>query len=117
MKILIADDEESLRDLLVAVLTRRGHEVVACKNGLEAYQQFMKANREGSGFDAVISDYQMPEKNGVVLFMEIRKVNPAQKCILVSGDPPTLPEYIRKETGEFPILRKPYRSDDLIALL
>jgi DNA-binding NtrC family response regulator len=101
---------------LEAMLTRKGHEVVSCENGLKAYQQYMKASRE-SGFDYVITDYQMPEKNGVALIMDIRKINRDQKCILVSGDPPQLSAETRKETGEFPILQKPYDREDLFALL
>ena len=114
MRILIADDEQSLRELLEMLLTRRGHEVVATKNGVEAAFVYF---HEEKPFDYVITDYQMPGKNGMILISEIRKANPVQKCIMVSGDPPQVPEYLRKEIGEFAILRKPYRNEALLELL
>lgn len=113
MNILIADDTPELLSLLESVLTRQGHTVAACKNGEEALRVYTK---EG-GFDYVITDYQMPKKNGVVLIMDIRKGNREQKCILVSGDPPQITNIIREEAGEFPILRKPYSNAALLALL
>lgn len=113
MRILVADDEECLRDALEMTLTRRGHEVVLAKDGVEALRTYT----ELGPFDALITDYQMPGKNGVVLIMEVRAINPAQKCILVSGDPPQLSAAVREDAGEFPVLRKPYRQSELIAEL
>ena len=114
MRILIADDDESLRELLQMLLTRRGHEVVATRDGAEALRTYQESEVP---FDFVITDYQMPRMNGMVLIMEIRRKNPAQKCIMVSGDPPQVPEYLRKDIGEFAILRKPYRNEALLDIL
>jgi CheY-like chemotaxis protein len=114
LRILIAEDHSELRALLADLLIGRGHEVVAARDGEEAARIY--STDEGS-FDYVITDYQMPRKNGVVLIMEIRRCNPAQKCILVSGDPPQMTDIIREDAGEFPILRKPYRTEDLLELL
>lgn len=112
MRILIADDLDDLRELLEAQLTLAGHTVVACKDGEAALREYLRDE-----FDYVITDYQMPRKNGVVLIMDIRAVNPNQKVILVSGDPPQMTDIIRKDAGEFPILRKPYGREDLFKLL
>jgi DNA-binding response OmpR family regulator len=114
MRILIAEDHPELRSLLADLLIRKGHEVVAATNGEEAMRTY--STDEGK-FDLLITDYQMPKKNGVVLIMEIRRCNPNQKVILVSGDPPQITDTIREDAGEFPILRKPYRNDDLFALI
>lgn len=114
MRILIADDNDDLRDLLESLLTAKGHTVVPARDGEEALRTYVK---DEGVFDYVVTDYQMPRKNGVVLIMDIRKRNPAQKCILVSGDPPQMTDIIRREAGEFPILKKPYGNAELIALL
>jgi DNA-binding response OmpR family regulator len=114
MRILIADDENSLRELLADFLIAKGHEVVSAKDGAEALRIFL--NDEGE-FDYVITDYQMPRKNGVVLIMDIRKAVPGQKCILVTGDPPQLSKAVREDAGEFPVLRKPYDRTELLGLL
>jgi two-component system nitrogen regulation response regulator GlnG len=113
MRILIAEDDQDLRELLTDSLASKGHAVVAAKDGMEALRAFI----DDGDFDCVITDYQMPRKNGVVLIMDIRKRKPDQKCILVSGDPPQMTDIIREEAGEFPILRKPYDRADLFALL
>jgi two-component system chemotaxis response regulator CheY len=113
MRILIADDEAILRELLEETLLRKGHEVVSAKNGVEALRTF---TNDGP-FDCVITDYQMPGKNGVVLIMGIRAINPTQKVIMVSGDPPQIDSLTRKDTGEFPMLRKPYSNSALFALI
>lgn len=114
MRILIADDYPDLRELLADLLESKGHEVVSARDGEEALRTFYDDDK---GFDYVITDYQMPRKNGVVLIMDIRRLKPGQKCILVSGDPPQMTSIIREEAGEFPILRKPYGISDLLDLL
>jgi len=113
MRILIAEDHNELRTLLTELLERKGHTVVATRDGEEALRAYIKDGE----FDLLITDYQMPRKNGVVLIMEIRGRNPNQKVILVSGDPPQITDIIRKGAGEFPMLRKPYRNEDLFALI
>jgi CheY-like chemotaxis protein len=114
MKILIAEDDPALRELLADLLIAKNHEVVSARDGEEALRIFLNND---SVFDYVITDYQMPRKNGVVLIMNIRRIKSDQKIIMVSGDPPQLSVETRKNTGEFPILQKPYRSADLLALL
>jgi CheY-like chemotaxis protein len=113
MRILIADDEPVLRELLEETLLRKGHEVVQAKNGIEALRKFT----DDGPFDLVITDYQMPGKNGVVLIMDIRRANPNQKIIMVSADPPQIDTLTRKDTGDFSVLQKPYRNEALYALL
>ena len=113
MRILIVDDEPELLNLLADLLTRKGHQIVSCTNGADALRKFT----DDGPFDCVVTDYQMPRKNGVVLIMDIRKQKPDQKVILVSGDPPQIPDFVRKDTGEFPILEKPYHNAELLDLL
>jgi two-component system, NtrC family, response regulator AtoC len=113
MRVLIAEDHPDLRMLLTDLLTGHGHEVVAAPDGEAALREFLN----NGVFDYVITDYQMPRKNGVVLIMDIRRAIPGQKVILVSADPPQLSASVREDAGEFPVLHKPYRTADLLALL
>ncbi len=69
MKILIAEDEEISRMVLEASLKNRGHEVVAVENGLLAWEAFQKEY-----FPVMISDWMMPEMDGLALFRNIRKL-------------------------------------------
>jgi DNA-binding NtrC family response regulator len=117
MRILIADDDETLRELLTMLLTRNGHEVVAAKDGEAAFREFMTTH--GNEYDAIITDYQMPRKNGIVLIMDVRAVDPEMKCILVTGTPPEDADLARwqADCGYFPVLQKPYRNEALLDLL
>ncbi len=109
MRILIADDDTEILDFLCDRLSSMGHEVVAKRDGEAALRAYL-----GEGeFDFVLSDYQMPRKNGVLLLMEIRQRKPDQRMALQSGDPPKMP----KEVADVPVLRKPWRLKDLLAVL
>src|SRR5438105_624074 len=67
MKILIAEDDAISRRLLQSYLQRWGYEVVAAQDGAEAWGLF-----EGGGFSVVITDWMMPEMDGVDLIRRIR---------------------------------------------
>jgi two-component system, NarL family, capsular synthesis sensor histidine kinase RcsC len=90
MRILVADDDQSMRTLWKDMLEALGHEVTVVNDGVEAYRAYVESYADAKPtFDRVLTDYQMPKKNGVVLMMEIRAVSPGQKMVLASADPPT----------------------------
>lgn len=102
MKILVVDDEASLRDIAKTYLEAHGHEVVTAADGVEAVSLFRHAEVD---FDFVLTDYQMPRMNGVVLLMELKKLSPATRVALYSADPPR--RDIERYIGEIPVLEKP----------
>jgi diguanylate cyclase (GGDEF)-like protein len=67
-KILVVDDEESMRELIVSLLSPRGHQCVTANNGLEALDKIMETK-----FDAIITDIVMPEMDGITLTKELSK--------------------------------------------
>ena len=67
MRILIADDERVTRIMLKRELEKWGHEVVPAKHGAEAWQRFQE-----SEFPIVVSDWNMPEMDGIELVQRIR---------------------------------------------
>lgn len=79
-RILIADDEESDRRLLEAILERAGHETVLVEDGQEALDAC-----QASAFDVVITDLQMPKVHGFELITALRDVEPPPPIIAVSG--------------------------------
>jgi len=110
MKLLIADDEAISRRLLQSYLERWGHEVVAAQNGAEAWQLFAAGD-----FPIVISDWVMPELDGVELIRRIRAsqrpgyvytmlvTSKSQKEDLVEG----------MEVGADDFVTKPFDRDEL----
>jgi CheY-like chemotaxis protein len=80
MRILAADDEPVILELLQMVLLRDGHTVKAVTNGRQALENF-----ETDTFDVIITDGTMPELDGVSLAKQIKATNPDQKIVLLSG--------------------------------
>ena len=72
-RILVVDDKEMMRDSVSTMLARKGHTVVTAANGTLAM-----AKIEERAFDAVITDLQMPEMDGVGL---LRAVNARDESI------------------------------------
>jgi len=90
MKILVVDDDQSMRDMFTDMFTTLGHEVVTAKDGVEGISVYRQRFLTDE-FDLVLSDNQMPRMGGVPMLMEIRAMNPTQKMAMASGDPPKMP--------------------------
>ena len=66
-RILIADDDKEIRDILYILLTSEGYEVISCDNGLCA------SDRADNSIDLYILDVNMPGQSGIMAAAEIRK--------------------------------------------
>jgi two-component system, chemotaxis family, chemotaxis protein CheY len=72
-RILVVDDLSSLRDLLKAYLRRMGFKQISeAADGREAYQTMVSAKAAGAPFELVISDWNMPNVNGIELLKMVR---------------------------------------------
>jgi CheY-like chemotaxis protein len=92
MKILVVDDDVRLLYEIVSHLQDAGHTVTKAWGGKEGVHAF----KHRSPFDCVVTDYDMPDINGVDLALEIRKVNLQQRIIIFTGSDTleaTLPAY------------------------
>jgi PAS domain S-box-containing protein len=81
-RILVVDDEDTVRSVLVRMLRSFGYEAVTAANGQEAVD-FFHAGRDD--FRAVLLDLTMPELDGAETFREIHRLRPALPVILMSG--------------------------------
>lgn len=82
--IMIVDDEDALRQLLRMELEDEGYSVMEAYDGEDALTT-IEAN--GRGISIVITDMQMPRKNGLMLSREIRACCPYIKIIFISARP------------------------------
>ncbi len=112
-QILVVDDVELLRDFARNFLEMAGFTVLTAKNGEEAIRILENSSKP---VDIILSDYNMPNMNGIDLVRRVSKSWPKIKFILASGylDEKTQAD-VRKQNAT-PIL-KPYTVDDLIKVI
>lgn len=84
-KVLIADDEPRIRQIISEVLRHRGCEVTVCENGAAAIVEIEKLVEAGGRFDLVVSDIRMPDRNGYEVFSAIKRVMARTPVILMTG--------------------------------
>lgn len=83
LRVLYADDMRQLRELIVIVLGRDGHEVETVANGQEAIDKISAAAQP---YDVIITDHHMPGINGLELVTNIRATPYAGKIIVFSSE-------------------------------
>ncbi len=81
LRILVVEDEPLVREVLAVYLEEDAHHVVLAVNGRIGLEKF----RTEGPFDLVMTDRAMPEMNGDQLAVEIKKLNPRQPIILLTG--------------------------------
>ncbi|CAI4032942.1 Response regulator [Nitrospira tepida] len=79
-KILSVDDDAHVRELLHAVIQRKGHQVVSADNGQHGIQVFRREQP-----DITILDMDMPDMNGISVLKAIRSVDPQAAVIVLTG--------------------------------
>lgn len=85
-RVLVADDEARVRKVIGDVLRHHGSEVVVCDSGSAAIETLESARRgEIPGFDLVLSDIKMPDKNGYDVFAAAKRVRADLPVILMTG--------------------------------
>ncbi|AFM22997.1 hybrid sensor histidine kinase/response regulator [Desulfomonile tiedjei] len=109
-KILVADDEESIRNLMRMTLELDGYQVLMARDGSEAVEVFQKEAPE-----LVLLDVKMPGLNGIEVLSRIRAKDPDCEVIMITGhgDMDMAVECLRKEASNF--LTKPI-SEELLSL-
>ena len=117
-RILVVDDEESIRLVTLAALQRHGFVVETAVDGEDALASF---RRDPTRFAAVITDLMMPRLGGRELIAELRWLAPRLPLIAssgLSGDQPTGEEdSTLQELGATVLLRKPYTEAELLVTL
>lgn len=112
-RILLVEDNSTLRGLLQAYLETHGHEVETAENGLEALNKLALA-----GYDAVVTDYNMPEVNGLEVLRHIRQRQPSLPVVMMTGerDGPAAGQAL-VALGAQACLFKPFAPQDLDQIL
>ena len=81
-KILIAEDDDTLRDLVVRALNADGHELTLANDGAAALEAL---NRKGGEFDLLLTDVKMPVMDGIALALAAGRDHPDVAIMLMTG--------------------------------
>lgn len=84
LKILVADDERPIADSLAKVLNLNGFSAIVAYSGFEAVTR-----AQSEPFDILLADVMMPGMTGIEAFLQIRKLRPKCRVMLLSGDEAT----------------------------
>lgn len=108
-KILLVDDDDSLRRVLEFQLTEAGHSVVSESDGREAIRSY-----SAEDFDCVITDWRMPKMNGAQVVQQITAINSDVPIIVITafGDVDTAVEAMR--AGAFDFITKPFNRQEIL---
>jgi CheY-like chemotaxis protein len=110
-RILVADDEDIIRETISDVLAKHGALSVTARDGNEAIGMI-----QAQHFDLVVSDIKMPYKNGYEVFAVARRANPDCPVVLITGfgyDPDHSIVRASRE-GLAGVLFKPFKVDQLL---
>jgi len=81
-RVLIADDEDSMRQLVARAVAMDGHVTVTAEDGAEALEIL---TREQGAFDLLLTDIQMPVMDGIALALAVARDFPDLKILLMTG--------------------------------
>ncbi|BAI73965.1 two-component response regulator (plasmid) [Azospirillum sp. B510] len=116
---LIIDDDDVARAVLLRMLTMAGHETVGARDGVEGLERF-RDRPPGSPVDLVITDIFMPNQEGLATIMELRRGAPSPKIIAISGGGvraslDVLP--VAEALGAHRTLRKPFTPAEVMRVV
>ncbi len=112
--ILIVDDDECVRELLVLTLNQLGHTCVEAADGNKAIELFRLLCP-----DLIITDISMPDRDGIELIMDLRLEASKVPVIAISGNSKLKPLYLQmaRKLGAFEVLSKPFTLDQVRSLV
>lgn len=107
-RILVVDDEESIREFLEIMLKKEGYEVTTAEDGARAKEILTKKS-----FDMVISDMQMPNVTGIELLRHVRESYPDLVFMMITAFGTTETAVEAMKLGAYDYLTKPFKIDEV----
>ena len=111
-KVLIVDDEESIRSMIAVLLQKEGYQVSSASDGSEALDLLGE-----QAFDLVLSDIRMPGMDGLELLDRVRSLYPDITVIMMSafGTVDLAVEALKR--GAYDYISKPFKADEILLTL
>ena len=112
-RILVVEDEELMREMLVDIFNDEGHDTSAAVNGVEALKAIEK-----DSFDLIVTDIVMPEKDGLSVILQTKRDKRDIKVIAISGGDKTFSgkSYLRiaRNIGVERTIDKPFKREKVL---
>jgi two-component system cell cycle response regulator CpdR len=108
-RILLAEDDDSLRQFLTANLKRAGHEVEAHEDGESAWEDLQRAS-----YDLLLTDIVMPGLDGIELARRAAELDPAMKIVFITGFAAVALSQSSLAPAQAKVLSKPFHLRDLV---
>ncbi|KPK28947.1 MAG: hypothetical protein AMJ61_00130 [Desulfobacterales bacterium SG8_35_2] len=113
-KILIVEDDQPFRNVLIQLFQKENFEVTGCTDGVDAIKIL-----KNDTFDVIVTDIIMPKKDGMALIVELRRNQPNIHIIAISGGArqidPLNPLKIAKRVGAEYTFTKPFKLAELLS--
>ena len=107
-RILVVDDEESIREFLEIMLKKENYEVTTAEDGLRAKEILTKKS-----FDMVISDMQMPNMTGIELLKYVKESYPDVVFMMITAFGTTETAVDAMKMGAYDYVTKPFKIDEV----
>ena len=111
-RIMVVDDDPSLRFTLLEILMDEGHEVISAEDGYQAIQR----TTEGP-ISLIFMDITMPGINGLEAFMEIKRILPNCTVVMMTGFPGDELIKVASAEGVYTVLQKPIAVEQVLDLI
>jgi DNA-binding NtrC family response regulator len=111
-KILVVDDDDELRNMLLEVLSSLDYFPIGVEDGEQALNQLKIQD-----FSLVISDIRMPNMDGLTLLKNIKQASPELPVVMITGFPSTCPVQKAMQEGADGYLAKPFRIEKIDQLM
>lgn len=111
-RILVAEDDGAVRQLVVRIIESRGHEVTAVVDGAFALEALAREN-----FDLLVTDIVMPRLDGIALSLKLAKTHPNLPILMMTGYAMERQRAHDLEVLVHRVLSKPFTVDQFVAAM
>ena len=115
-RVLVIDDEKTIRNLLSMTLTKSGYEVVEAEDGAKAIE-ILRTDDNALMVDVITCDIRMPRLNGVEAIAYFRQEFPSVPVVVITGFPETELAVSLMKQGVLDYVPKPVESQKLLAVV
>lgn len=113
MKVLVIEDDATVRNFITTILRETDHTVLEAENGMDS----LKILKEQRDTELLITDIIMPDKEGIETIIDVRKKYPELKIIAISGGGKLDPDQyllLAATLGANKTLKKPFKGSELL---